>query len=307
MFTRRHLPPARWLSGALRRHGDAVFEYAHFLTRDDVAARALQRAAFLDAHQALLLGGRLKHPRRWLLRAVRDTADATRPAGEELAVLRRTCGLRWSDAEWVLGVDAERVGRPGRRARVAVGAGAGAAMAARTSTAKALAAQIPGFTAASATGATHLIVASAVASSALVGTAAVTTKLEGHPHHATPARSTLNPRPANPTSDRGGPATSGPATGGGQDAGNPEADPTVSGQGTSQGTGPATGTGQGATDQGTSQGIPDDTGQGAGQGSTNRTTPTPTPTPPPPAGGKPVTQPSPKLPTEDPGSGSSHV
>ena len=150
MFTRRHLSPARWLGGALRRHGDAVFEYAHFLTRDEVAARALQRAAFLDAHQALLLGARLRHPRRWLLRAVRDTAEPTRPADEELAVLRRTCGLRWSDAEWVLGADAERVGAVGRRTRVAVGVGAGAAMAARTSTAKALAAQIPGFTAASA-------------------------------------------------------------------------------------------------------------------------------------------------------------
>jgi hypothetical protein len=288
----------------LRRHGDAVFEYAHFLTRDEVAARALQRAAFLDAHQALLLGGRLKHPRRWLLRAVRDTADATQPADEELAVLRRTCGLRWSDAEWVLGADAARVGAVGRRARVAVGVGAGAAMAARTSTAKALAAQIPGFTAASATGATHLIVASAVASSALVGTAAVTTKLEQHPHHATPSHSTPNPRPANPASDRSGPATSGPATSGGQGAGNPGADQAGSdgsGQGTRQRSGAAQGTGTEA--QGTPQGAPNDgTGQGSGQGSTTRTTRTPTP----PAGGKPATQPAPKQPTEAPGSGSSH-
>jgi hypothetical protein len=312
VFTRRHPSPARWLGGALRRHGDAVFEYAHFLTRDEVAARALQRAAFLDAHQALLLGGRLKHPRRWLLRAVRDTAEATRPADEELAVLRRTCGLRWADAEWVLGVDAERVGRLGRRARVAVGAGAGAAMAARTSTAKALAAQIPGFTAASATGATHLIVASAVASSALVGTAAVTTRLELHPHHATPAHSTPNPRPANPTSDRSGPVTSGPATGGAQGAADPGAGQTMgdrSGQGTGQGTGQPTGTGQGAKGQGTSQGTPNDgTGASSGQGSTNRTTPAPTPTstPAPPTGGNPVTQPAPRHPTGASGSGSSH-
>jgi hypothetical protein len=288
VFTRRSLSPARWLSHALRRHGDAVFEYAHFLTRDDTAARALQRAAFLDAHQALMLGGRLKRPRRWLLRAVRDTAPATQAADEELAVLRRTCGLRSSDAEWVVGVDAEHGRSVGRRTRVAAGAGAGAAMAARTSTAKALAAQIPGFTAASATSATHLIVASVVASSALVGTAAVTKKLEERPHRpSAPAHATTNPRPANATSDRSGPTSSGTAgdgsrVQGAQGADNSAAAGQTVGQSSEKGKNPVT---DPAAGQGSGQGT---TRGGTGQGSAGRTDPQPPPT------GDPATSPRPK-------------
>jgi hypothetical protein len=303
VFSRRPSTPARWLSGALRRHGDAVFEYALFLTQDDASARALQQAAFLDAHQALLLGGRLRRPRRWLLRAVRDTAPATRAADQELAVLCRTCGLRSSDADWVLGVDAERGRAVGRRTRVVAGAGAGAAMAARTSTAKALAAQIPGFTAASATGATHLIVASAVASSALVGTAAITTKLEQRPSHpATPAHATPNPRPANPASDRSSPASSGTGQGTGTGSGAHRPDTTVNaGQTGAQGPGtdhaPQPVTGQGAGQGTATHGAGQGAGQTSGQGTTQRTTP-------PPPSGNPTTRPAPKDPRKAPSSGS---
>jgi hypothetical protein len=304
VFTRRSLSPACWLSGALRRHGDAVFEYAHFLAQDDTAARALQRAAFLDAHQALLLGGRIKSPRRWLLRAVRDTAPTTRAADEELAVLRRTCGLRSSDAEWVLGVDAERGRGAGRRIRVAAGAGAGAAMAARTSTAKALAAQIPGFTASSATGAAHLIVASAVAGSALVGTAAITHKLEARPHPpAAPAHATPNPRPANPASDRSGPTSSATA-GGGQDAGYAVGAGRSDGLSAGNGKNPATGSAAGqGSEQGTARdGTVQGSGQDGSQGSTERTHPPPPPPPPP--SGKPATLPTPRYPAKAPSAGS---
>jgi len=294
VFTRRSTSPARWLSRALRRHGDAVFEYALFLAQDDTAARALQQAAFLDAHQAMLLGGRPERPRRWLLRAVRDTAPTTRAADEELAVLRQTCGLRSSDAEWVLGVDAERGRSVGRRVRVAAGAGAGAAMAARTSTAKALAAQIPGFTASSATGAAHLIVASAVASSALVGTAAITHKLEARaPRPAAPAQVTPNPRPANPASDRSGPAASA-TTGGGQgahDAGLPAGARQSAGLSSGNGRNRATGSpaGQGS-EQGTARtGAGQGSRQDIGQGSTGRTNP-------PTSSGKPAALPTPKHP-----------
>jgi hypothetical protein len=296
VFSHRHHPPAHWLGGALRRHGDAVYEYAHFLTGDDAAARSLQRAAFLDAHQALLLAGRLRNPRAWLLRAVRDTADGDNAPAEELAVLRNTCGLRSSDAAWVLGDDAAAARSGGRRGmRATAGAGAAAAMAARASTAKALAAQVPGFTAASATGATHLIVASAIAGSALVGTAAITTKLEQRPHRTpqpiSSRHSTSDPRPANPSSDRSDAAThsqgfgsgtsvpgsngasppsrsagQGPGTGTGTGSGQ------ATGPGTGKGTGQGTGLGTGkSTGQGTGLGADKSTGQGTGLG-TDRST-----------------------------------
>ncbi|MDX6519849.1 MAG: hypothetical protein QOF08_454 [Gaiellales bacterium] len=273
MFSHRHHPPAHWLGGALRRHGDAVYEYAHFLTGDDAAARGLQRAAFLDAHQALLLAGRLRNPRAWLLRAVRDTAAGDPDPVEELVVLRSTCGLRPDDAAWVLGDDAPTsdAGRR-RRMRVTAGAGAAAAMAARASTAKALAAQVPGFTAASATGATHLIVASAVAGSALVGTAAITTKLEQRPHH-TPApissgHTSPNPRPANPSSDRSDAALHSRGIGNGAPLpGSNGATPRgrTAGQGTATGLGKGQGTGLG-TGRGTGQGTGVATGKSTGKG-----------------------------------------
>jgi hypothetical protein len=172
-------------------------------------------------------------------------------------------------------------------------------MAARTSTAKALAAQIPGFTAASATGATHLIVASAVASSALVGTAAITTKLEQRPSHpAAPAHATPNPRPANPASDRSSPASSGTGTGSGAH----RPDTTVNaGQTGAQGPGtdhaPQPVTGQGAGQGTATHGAGQGAGQTSGQGTTQRTTP-------PPPSGKPTTRPAPKDSKKAPSSGS---
>ncbi len=248
-----------------------MFEYALFLTGDDANARSLQRAAFLDAHQALLLGGRLRAPRAWLLRAVRDTATSSRPVDEELMVLRSICGLRGADSRWVLGGDAEAARRGERRGMRIAGAGAGAAMAARASTAKALAAQVPGFSAASATGATHLIVVSAVAGTALVGTAAITTKLEQHPHpqpipvttaHTSPGKASSAPGASGqgkqPTTTRG--AAAGHAGHGGvRKAGGKGA-----GHGTGQGARQSTG--QGTARQGTGRGRGQAGGQGTGQG-----------------------------------------
>jgi hypothetical protein len=261
-----------------------VYEYAHFLTGDDAAARGLQRAAFLDAHQALILAGRLRNPRAWLLRAVRDTAAGNPDPNEELAVLRSTCGLRSADAAWVLGEDASAARSVGRRRmQVTAGAGAASAMAARASTAKALAAQVPGFTVASATGATHLIVASAVAGSALVGTAAITTKLEQRPHHTPPPISSQhtspNPRPANPASDRSADAAlHSMGTGNGAPSGGNGATPpgATAGHGTGSGTGlgGGQGTGQGGgngTGQGTRVGTGKGTGQGTGAGTSKST------------------------------------
>lgn len=285
MFSHRHHPPAHWLGGALRRHGDAVYQYAYFLTRDDDSARGLQRAAFLDAHQALLLAGRLRNPRAWLLRAVRDTAEGDTSPAEELVVLRNTCGLRSADAAWVLGDDAVAA-RAGRRRgmRVVAGTGAAAAMAARASTAKALSVQVPGFTAASATGATHLIVASAVAGSALVGTAAITTKLEQRPHHAPPP---ITSRHIAPDPGRANPARGhtvgaamhgkglviGAALPGSKGATPPGRGPGHgTGQGTGRGHGQANGTGAGkATGAGTGQAAGQGTGAGTGKPSGRHT------------------------------------
>ena len=181
-----------------------------------------------------------------------------------------------------------------RRTHVVAGAGAGAAMAARTSTAKALAAQIPGFTAASATGATHLIVASAVAGSALVGTAAITNKLEQRPHPpATPAHASTDPRPAHPSSDRSGPAPPRTAGGGALGAANPRgAGQTVS-QASANGKNRATG--QAPGQEPAHEGAGQATGQAGGQGATSRTTP-------PPPSGKPATLPTPRQPTHPPSS-----
>jgi hypothetical protein len=256
-----------------------VYEYARFLTGDDAAARGLQRAAFLDAHQALLLAGRLRNPRAWLLRAVRDTAEGDPALAEELMVLRTTCGLRSADAAWVLGDDAAAARAFGRRGvRVTAGAGAAAAMAARASTAKALAAQVPGFTAASATGATHLIVASVVAGSALVGTAAITTKLEQRPHHPpqpiSSHHTSHNPRPANPASDRSADAALHsqsndaplPASNGATPRGGTASRRT--GPGTGMGSGQGTGVGT-RTGTGTGQGTGIGTGTGKGTGAVN--------------------------------------
>jgi hypothetical protein len=282
-----------------------VFAYALFLTGDDIAARALQRAAFLDAHQALLLGGRLDHARAWLLRAVRDTADGSRcPAADEFAVLRRTCGLSSTDTHWVLGDDAPHgPQRGGRRLRIAAGAGGGAAMAARASTAKALAAQVPGFTAAGATGATHLLVASAVAGSALVGTAAITTKLEQRSHPAVPpTRSATDPHPRSTTGTHGDPSRSGGrSTNGGGEAGAGRHQP---------GTAEARNTrGRGATGRRPPSGADQTAGRGqagqgqrggrvggtdAGQGSTHRTTPAPS------GGSNPTIAPKPSHPARAP-------
>ncbi len=300
VFTRRHTTPGRWLGGALRRHGDAVFAYAHFLTGDDVAARALQRAAFLDAHQALLLGGRLHQPRAWLLRAVRDTAEGTRSAADEFAVLRRRCGLRSAEAHWVLGDDAPHGAQlSGRRLRIAAGAGGGAAIAARASTAKALAAQVPGFTA-GATGATHLIVASAVAGSALVGTAAITTKLAERPHPTVPpTRSTTDPHPRSTTGTNGVPSRSGGRSandagraGAGQHRPQAGADTTGGRGGQSAAHRPSSGAGRTA-DHGQGSGG-QARGADTGKGSTNRTTPAP------PSGGEPATAAKPDHPAKTP-------
>jgi hypothetical protein len=295
-----------------------VYEYAHFLTGDDAAARGLQRAAFLDAHQALLLAGRLRNPRAWLLRAVRDTAEGDTSPAEELIVLRNTCGLRSADAAWVLGDDAVAARAGGRRGmRVVAGTGAAAAMAARASTAKALSAQVPGFTAASATGATHLIVASAVAGSALVGTAAITTKLEQRPHPAPPPitsrHTSPDPRPANPARGHtvdaamhgkgfgtGAPLPgrgAGQGTGQGTGLGSGQAKGTGTGKGKGQGSGTGKGTGRGSgTGKPTGAGTGKTPGQGTGAGTgkpsgkhtpqgggskppTHGTTPTPPPHP----------------------------
>jgi hypothetical protein len=204
--------PTEALGRLLQRHGDAVFAYAHFLVGDDETARALQRAVFIDVHQALVLGARITRQRAWLLKAVRDTAGG-RHAAEELLVLRQVCGLGSADAAWVLGDEAAAARRLVKRGmRIGAGAGAGAAVAARASTARALAAQIPGFSIAGATGAGHLVIVSAVAGTALVGTAAVTTRIEQREHPTRPAHALTVGRPdGDATGGTGRGTPSGPA------------------------------------------------------------------------------------------------
>jgi hypothetical protein len=258
--------PAEALGRALQRHGDAVFAYAHFLVGDDETARALQRAVFIDAHQALVLGGQIKRPRAWLLRAVRDTAGG-RHAAEELLVLRQVCGLGGADAGWVLGDEAVAAKQLVKRGmRIGAGAGAGAAVAARASTARALAAQIPGFSVAGATGAGHLVIASAVAGTALVGTAAVTNRIEQRENPTRPAHSVTvghirgGAFGGTGGATRGGPAPTGDRGGGSQPAGS---------QGSRAGGSPSQAGGRGAgqgQSAGTGRGL--HTGQRGGNGST---------------------------------------
>jgi hypothetical protein len=254
--------PAEALGRALQRHGDAVFAYAYFLVGDDETARALQRAVFIDAHQALVLGGQIKRPRAWLLRAVRDTAGG-RHAAEELLVLRQVCGLGGTDAGWVLGDEAAAAKQLVKRGvRMSAGAGAGAAVAARASTARALAAQIPGFSVAGATGAGHLVIASAVAGTALAGTAAVTSRIEQRAHPTRPVHSVIvghiGGRASGSTGGaaRGTPAPTGNGGGGASQAAGGRGSPSQVG---------GRGAGQGQT-AGTGRGL--HTGPGGGNGST---------------------------------------
>jgi hypothetical protein len=204
--------PTEALGRLLQRHGDAVFAYAHFLVGDDETARALQRAVFIDVHQALVLGARITRQRAWLLKAVRDTAGG-RHAAEELLVLRQVCGLGSADAAWVLGDEAAAAKLLVKRGmRIGAGVGAGAAVAARASTARALAAQIPGFSIAGATGAGHLVIVSAVAGTALVGTTAVTTRIEQREHPTRPAHAlTVGRLGGDAAASTGSGTSSGPA------------------------------------------------------------------------------------------------